>query len=118
MGFFKMEGVVFHATIKGDWYSYDLDYVISFLSWILSAFCGISTFRGYYLNLVDVSVFFVYYLHFVDIIRIGQITSYLARNVCHGLHSFVLLIDIIYIGHIMSYLARNVYTILHIYSFI
>ena len=29
------------------------------------------------------------YPHFVDIIRIGHITSYLARNVHHGLHSFV-----------------------------
>ena len=80
-------------------------------------FVEISMSRGYYPHFVDIYVFRGYYLHFVDIIRIGQITSYLACNVCHGLHSFVLLIDIIYIGHITSYLARNANPIFQIYLF-
>ena len=78
--------------------------------WILSAFCGIihvpwilPGFCGYYPN-------------FMDMIRIFHITSYLARNVRHVIHSFVLVVNIIYIGHITSYLARNVCPILHIYS--
>ena len=66
---------------------------------------------------MDVSAFCGYYLHFVDNIRIGHITSDLSRNVCHGIHSFVLVVDIIYIGHITSYLARNFHPIFHIYSF-
>ena len=74
------------------------------------------------------------YPHFVDIIRIGHITSYLARNVCHVLqvfilvmdvvcfcyilHSFVLVVDIICIGRNMSYLSLNFRPISHIYSYI
>ena len=53
------------------------------------------------------------YLHFVDIICIGHITSYLACNVHHVSHSFVLVVDIIF-GHITSYLARNIRPISHI----
>ena len=66
---------------------------------------------------MEIYTFGGYYLHFVDIIRIGHIMSYIYRNVCHGLHSFVLVVDIIYIGHITSYLSRNVRPIFHIYSF-
>ena len=70
------------------------------------------------------------YPHFMDIIRIGQIVSYLALNVHHVLHSFVLVVDIICIGHIihsfvlvvdiicighiMSYLACNAHYVLKI----
>ena len=50
------------------------------------------------------------YPHFVDTIVIGHITSYLALNVCHVLHSFFLVVDIIF-GHNKSYLARNVHPI-------
>ena len=46
---------------------------------------------------VDIINILWIYPHLVDIIRIGHITSYLSRNVCHGLHSFVLVVDIIYI---------------------
>ena len=52
----------------------------------------------------------------MDIIHIGHITSYLARNVSHGLHSLVLVVDMIYIGYTTQYLARNVCSIFHIYS--
>ena len=68
----------------------------------------------------------------MDIICIGQITIYLARNVFHIIqifvlvvdiiwigyiiHSFVLFMDIICIGHITSYLAHNIHPIFHIYS--
>ena len=57
------------------------------------------------------------YPHFVDIIYIGHITSYLARNFCHVLYSSVLVVDIIYISPITSYLARNIRPIFHIYSY-
>ena len=43
--------------------------------------------------------------------------SYLAHNVCRGLHSFISVVDIIYIGQIMCNLARNVRPIFHSYSF-
>ena len=65
---------------------------------------------------VDISAFHGYYPHFVDIIRIDHITSYLARNVHHGLSSFVLFVDIIYIGHTARYLDNNFRHIFHIYS--
>ena len=52
----------------------------------------------------------------MDIICIGHIMSYLARNVSNILHSFVLVVDIICIGHIIRYLDHNVHHILHIYS--
>ena len=87
---------------------------------------------GYYLHFVDISEFHGYYPHFVDIIHIGHITIYLACNVCHVLHTLVLVVDIICIGHIIhilflvmdiicivhitSYLARNVNPIFQIYS--
>ena len=79
-------------------------------------FLEISTFRGYYPHFVDISAFHGYYLHLVDIICIEHITSYLARDVRHGLHRFNLVMDIIYISHTTSYLARNVCPIFHIYS--
>ena len=72
----------------------------------------------------------VEYPHSLDIIRIGHITSYLAHNICHVLHSlilvvdiicvdyilnsFVLVVNIICIGHIMIYLACNFCPIFHI----
>ena len=111
---------------------------------LLSAFCGyIYVLRGYYPHSVEISMFRVYYPHFVEIstscvyyphflditaffgydphfvviILIGCITSYLARNVRHGLCSFVLVVDVIYIDHITSYLARNNRPIFYIYSF-
>ena len=55
-----------------------------------------------------------YYLHFVNTIGVGHIMIYLARNVCHVLHSFVLFVDTI-LGHITSYLACNFHFIPHIY---
>ena len=79
-------------------------------------FTEIFTFRWYYPYFVEIYTFGGYYLHFVDIIRIGHIMSYISRNVCHGLHSFVLVVDIIYIGHTMSYLSHNLHPIFHIYS--
>ena len=51
---------------------------------------------------------------FLGIIGIAHITSYLARNVRHGLHSFVLVVDIFYIDHITSYLATDVCSIFYI----
>ena len=61
--------------------------------------------------------------NFVDIIRIPwnirivHIVSYLARNVCHVIHSFVLVVDIICIGNIVRYLERNIRTFFHAYSY-
>ena len=49
-------------------------------------------------------------------IRIVHITIYLDHNVHRILHIFVLVVDIIFIGQIMSYLGRNVFPIFHIYS--
>ena len=85
-----------------------------------------------YPHFVDISTFCGYCPHFVDIICIGHSTSYLARNVCHViptfilvvdniyishiLHSFVLVIDITCIGHSTRYLACNVLPAIHIYS--
>ena len=77
---------------------------------ILSAFREISTFRGYYLHFGDISALHAYYPHSVDTIIISHITSYLARNVRHIIHNFVLVVDIIF-GHITSYLACNVRSI-------
>ena len=54
-----------------------------------------------------------YYPDFVDTIFIRNITSYLARNVCSFLHSFIMVVDIVF-GRITSYLARNVHPIYHI----
>ena len=92
-------------------------------------------FFGYYPYSVDIIRTFWIYPHLVDIvhilwkyprsvdiirissnIRIGHITSYLARDVNHVLQFFVLVVDIICIGHITSYLDRNTCPILHIYS--
>ena len=53
-----------------------------------------------------------YYTHFVNTIGIGHIMSYLARNVPHVIHSFVLFVDIIF-SQIMSYLDCNVRPISH-----
>ena len=62
-------GVGCHETSKGAELSCELDYVISFLSWILSCkyphFMEISIFHGYYPYFVDISVFCGYYPHFV-----------------------------------------------------
>ena len=58
------------------------------------------------------SAFRRYCPHLVDTIVIGHITSYLDPNVCHVLHSFVLVVDIIF-GLITSYLAHNVHPIFH-----
>ena len=66
---------------------------------------------------VDIILISWIYPHFVDIIRIRHITSYLARNACHGLHSFVLVVNVIYSDHIMRYLVHNFGPIFHIYSF-
>ena len=56
-----------------------------------------------------------YFVLVVDIICIGHITGYIARNVRHILQSFVMVVAIICIGHITSYLARKIHHILHIY---
>ena len=76
--------------------------------WILSAFHGninvlwiLSAFRGYICTMWILSAFSGYCLHFVDTIGIGHITSYLARNVRHVLHSLVLVMDINF-GHVTS----------------
>ena len=46
----------------------------------------------------------------MDIIRIGNITIYLARNVCHDLHTFGLVMDIIFIDDIIhSFILVNGY---------
>ena len=59
-----------------------------------------------------------YFVLVVDIICIGHITSYLARNVCHILHSFVLVVDIIFIGNIIHIfvLLVDIICICHIKS--
>ena len=65
------DGVGFHATSKGAELSFELDYSITFWSWILSWKCPhfveISMFRGYYLHFVEISVFCGDYPHFVAI---------------------------------------------------
>ena len=88
--------------------------------WIISVFCGyictlwiLSAFRGYIHVPWILSAFRGYYPHFVNTISISHITSYLACNVCHVLHIFVLVADIIF-GRVTSYLACNVCTISHI----
>ena len=77
-------GIGCRATSKGAYLSCELDYAISFWSWILSwkyphfveisafrqyypHFVEISTFRGYYPHFVHVSIFRGYYPHFVEI---------------------------------------------------
>ena len=57
----------------------DRGYYLHFVD--ITRISWISTFRGYYPHLVYISAFREYYPHFVDIICIGHITSYLARNV-------------------------------------
>ena len=57
-----------------------------------------------------------YFVRVVNIICIVHITSYLACNVRHILHSFIPTVDIVCIDRVTSYLARNVCHILHIYS--
>ena len=52
----------------------------------------------------------------MDIICIGHITSYVARKICHGIHSFILVVANLYIGHTTGYLDRFVRPIFHIYS--
>ena len=58
----------------------------------------------------------LYFVRFVNIICIVHITSYLACNVRHILHSFIPTVDIVCVDRVTSYLARNVCHILHIYS--
>ena len=59
------------ATSNGAGLSCELDYDISFCSWILSwkhpHFVELSTFCGYYPHFVEVSNFCGYYPHFVEI---------------------------------------------------
>ena len=59
------------STIKCAELRCELDYAISFWSWILSwkypHFVEISTFCGYYLHFVEISMFRGYYPHFVYI---------------------------------------------------
>ena len=66
-----INGVGCHAMIKGAELSCELDYTISFWSWILSwknpYFMEIPTFRGYYPHFVYISTFRGYYPHFVYI---------------------------------------------------
>ena len=57
----------------------DRGYYLHFVD--ITRILWISTFRGYYPHLGYISAFSEYYPHFVDIICIGHITSYLARNV-------------------------------------
>ena len=62
---------IFTATSKGTELSYELNYAISFWSWILSwkyfHFVEISTFHGYYPHFVEISTFRGYYPNFVYI---------------------------------------------------
>ena len=92
-----MEISVFRENIHVPWILYAFHGNINVL-WILSAF------RGYICTPWILSAFHGYYLHFVDTIDIGDITSYLACNVRHVLHSFVLVVNIIS-GCITSYLT-------------
>ena len=91
-------GSGYHATIKGSWLIYKLYYDIT------AAFLYPDL--RYYFFLVS------------DIVRVGHITSYLARNFLPVLHIFIMVLvgNIICIGHITSYLDFNVCLILHIYS--
>ena len=73
----------------------------------------ISVLRGYYPNFVERTTFCGYDTHFVDTIGIVHNTSYLARDIRHVLHSFVLVADIIF-GHSTLYLACNVHPISNI----
>ena len=50
---------------------------------------------------MDIIRFLWMYPHFTDVIRIGNIDSYLAFKVRHALHSFVLVVDIICIDNIL-----------------
>ena len=117
------------ATSKGVELSYDLDYAIVFCSWILSTIrvnmpilwkysrsMDIICISWIYPSLMDILRILWTYPHSVNMICIVHILSYLAHNVSHCLHSFILVVNIIYIGHITSYLDRNVRPIFHIYS--
>ena len=65
------EGVGCHATSKVVELSCELDYAISFWSWILTwkytHFVELSTFRGYYPHFVEIFTFRGYYQHFLYI---------------------------------------------------
>ena len=67
-----------------------MTYITLFCSglWILSAFCGISVFHGYYPHFVGIICILWMYPHFVDIICIGHIMSNIVCNVIHVLHTY------------------------------
>ena len=66
----NLTGKVILGMSKGAEGSFDLDYTISFWSWILSRkslyFMEISRFRGYYLYFVKIYIFCGYYPHLVE----------------------------------------------------
>ena len=108
------------ATSKDVEISCEIDYTISFWSWILLwkslHFMEISTFCGYYLHFMEVSKFRGYYLHFLGIYVLrGYYPHFVEISTSCGYYPHF--VDIIYIDHINSYLARNLHHIFHIYSF-
>ena len=102
----------YHGNIRISWkYPRSVD-IIRILSIYLYS-VDIIRILWIYLRSVDIIHISKIYPNLVDIIGIGQITNYLACNVFHDLHSFVLVVDITF-GHITSYLACNVRPISHI----
>ena len=81
-GFLSVMGAM--QRVKGSELNCELDYTISFWSWILSwkslHFVEISMFRRYYPHFVEISTSRGYYPHFVDIIRILRILSAMATS--------------------------------------
>ena len=76
-----------HARIKGAESSCELDYAISFWSWILSRkyphFMEIFTFRGYYPYFVEISMFRRNYPHFVEISLFCGYYPHFVRYISH-----------------------------------
>ena len=80
-----------HTTGKGADLSYELDYAILLLSWILSQkyphFMIISTFCGYYTHSLEISMSRGYYPHFVNIFALcGYYPKFLEISTLYGYH--------------------------------
>ena len=105
--------------------SYDLDYVILFWSWILSAFCENIRISWKYPHPVDLICILWIYPYFMDIIRILwkyphsvdiiRISGKYPRSmdVIRILWIYPHFVYIICIDHIMSYLAHNIFHDIH-----
>ena len=80
-------GIGCHAPSKGAELSCELDYDISFWSWMLSWKCPhfveISRLCGYYPNFVYISVFCGDYPHFVEISISRGYYPYFVRSISH-----------------------------------